>query len=128
MIWLILIFIFIPAIEIGVFIWTSAHVGVLPIVLMILFTGIAGISLVKWQGMETWKRAQFQMYHNEMPKEELLDGICIILGGIGLLTPGFFTDTVGFLLVLPWTRRIFKPLLGIFVIKQIEKGRFFFRR
>src|SRR5690625_220561 len=94
MIWLITIFVFIPAIEISIFLWTGSEWGIIPVVLMIILTGVIGIALVKQQGIETWKKAQFALYNNEMPAEEILDGICIVIGGLFLLTPGFFTDSI----------------------------------
>src|SRR5699024_11389767 len=75
MLWLILIFIIVPAIEIGIFLWTSAEVGVLPVLFMIVFTGVAGVALVRKEGKETWQKAQLAIYNNERPGEEILDGI-----------------------------------------------------
>lgn len=128
MIWLILIFILIPAIEVGIFIWSSSHLGILPVVLIIIITGMAGIALVKQQGAEIWRRAQLSMQRQEVPAVEILDGICIIIGGFFLITPGLFTDTIGLLMVLPWTRRPCKHLINLFLMKQLAKGRFMFRR
>src|SRR5690625_1566583 len=88
-----ILFILIPAIEIGVFIWTGGALGVLPVISLIILTGIVGAMLMKQQGIETWRKAQLAMYNREVPHKEILDGICIIAGGILLLTPGFVTDT-----------------------------------
>src|SRR5690625_3651653 len=100
---LLLIFILIPAMEIGIFIWTGNIIGGWSVVFLIIITGIIGAALVKQQGLETWKKAQLAMYNREVPREQIMDGICIIIGGILLLTPGFVTDITGFLLLLPWT-------------------------
>lgn|SRR5690625_5212214 len=123
-----ILFIFIPAIEIGVFIWTGGALGIVPVILLIILTGIVGAALMKQQGIETWRRAQLAMYNHEVPHREILDGICIIVGGVLLLTPGFVTDVVGFLLVLPWTRPPFRHLLSYFLMKQMQKGTFIFWR
>lgn len=128
MIWLILIFVVIPAIEIGLFIWAGSQIGVIPVILIILFTGIAGISLVKQQGIETWKKVQFSMYNQEPPGEHILDGICILIGGLFLLAPGLFTDLLGFLLVIPWTRTPFKHLMYKQMIKRMKKGTIVYRK
>src|SRR5699024_7997542 len=98
------------------------------VVLLIILTGIIGAALVKQQGIETWKSAQFAIYNREVPRNQIIDGICIILGGILLLTPGFVTDFLGFLLVLPWTRRPFKRLIGFIIMKQIAKGKIIYRK
>lgn len=128
MYWLILIFILIPAIEIGIFIWTGNLIGGWSVVLLIILTGIIGAGLVKQQGMVTWKRAQLSIYNREVPREQIIDGICIILGGILLLTPGFLTDFLGFLFVLPWTRGPFKKLIGLLIMKKISNGKIIYRR
>lgn len=128
MYWLILIFILIPAIEIGIFIWTGSMIGAWSVVGLIILTGIIGAALVKKEGMETWRRAQLAMYNREIPREEIIDGICIILGGILLLTPGFVSDLFGFLLVIPWTRTPFKKLIHFLILKRIAKGNIVFRK
>src|SRR5699024_4120071 len=106
--WLRLIFIIVPAIESGIFLWTSEEVGVLPVLFMIVVTGVAGVALVRQEGKETWQKAQLATYNTERPGEALLDGISMIMSGACLLTPGFFTDIIGVLLVIPFTRRPFK--------------------
>jgi len=128
MLWFIFILILIPAIEVGIFIWTGAHIGIIPVVLLIILTGIAGVALFRQQGAEVWRRAQFAMYNNEPPANEIMDGICIIIGGIFLIAPGFFTDFLGFLFVLPWTRPPFRRLIGFIMMKFIAKGNFIIRR
>lgn len=127
MIWLILMFVFIPAIEIGIFIWTGSRIGVLPVVLIIVFTGIAGITLMKKQGIETWKKVQFAMHNAEPPGDHILDGICILIGGVFLLAPGFFTDLLGFILVIPWTRKPFKHLMYNQMRKRLKNGTIIYR-
>ncbi|MFD2133913.1 FxsA family protein [Pseudogracilibacillus auburnensis] len=128
MYWLILIFILVPATEIAIFIWTGSKIGALPVALLIIFTGMVGVALVRKQGLETWRRAQFAIHNREVPREQILDGICIIAGGIFLLTPGFITDLLGFLLVLPMTRKPFKTFLGFLIMKRIANGKIPFRR
>src|SRR5699024_6735799 len=87
-------------------------------VLLILLTGLIGIALVKQQGIETWKKVQFSIYNQEPPGDHILDGISILIGGVFLLAPGFFTDLLGFLLVLPCTRIPFKQLMYKLKTKQ----------
>lgn len=128
MYWFLFIFILLPAIEIGIFIWTGSHIGAWPVVLIIILTGIVGVTLVKKQGLETWRSAQQSMYRQEAPREQIIDGICIIIGGIFLVTPGFVTDFLGFLLVIPWTRRPFKIFFTAMIMKQIAKGKFIYRK
>jgi len=127
-IWLLLIFIVIPAIEITLFIWTGSHIGALSVFLLIILTGVLGTLIVRFEGMETWRRAQHSLAKGDLPKDELFDGICILIGAVLLITPGFFTDVLGFLIVFPLTRKPFTKLLKYFVAKQIAKGTIIFRR
>lgn len=128
MFWLILVFIIIPTIEIAIFIWTGQKLGAWMILLMIFLSGISGVLLVRHQGMETWKSMQLSLYNREVPKEQILDGICIIIGGVLLIAPGFLTDLLGFLLVIPWTRKPFKTLLSLLIMKKITQGKIYFWR
>lgn len=126
--WLLLAFLIVPAMEIGIFIWAGGIIGPWWVVAIILFTGIAGISIAKVQGMETWKRAQHSMNQGIMPGNEIIDGICIFMGAVFLFTPGFITDTAGFILVLPFTRRPFKRVLQRFIKNRMDKGTIIYRK
>ena len=106
--WLLLALLIIPAAEIGLFIWIGGMTGPWWVVFLIVLTGVAGVTLAKKQGMDTWRRAQLQMNNGRPPTEEIVDGICIFIGAVFLFSPGFITDTVGFILVLPLTRGLFK--------------------
>lgn len=128
MIWLILIFVIVPALEIGIFIWTGSKLGVLPVVILIILTGVAGITLVKQQGLETIRKMQQAMQRSQPPGEHILDGICILAGGVFLLAPGFFTDILGFILVIPWTRRPFKKILYKQMVRKMKKGTIVYRK
>lgn len=129
MFWILIsIFIVIPAIEIGIFIWTGNLLGVWAVISLIILTGLIGTLFVRYQGLELLKSAQSSMQRGEVPTEQMLDGLCIILGAVLLITPGFLTDTIGFLLVLPWTRKPFKLLIIHFIKKNLNNGTFIFRR
>ena len=75
-------------------------------VALVIVTGILGASLARSQGVATLARFQTRMAAGELPHEDLLDGILILLAGAVLLTPGLITDTVGFLLLVPPVRRV----------------------
>ncbi|MFD2046302.1 FxsA family protein [Ornithinibacillus salinisoli] len=126
--WLLLAFLIVPALEIGVFIWAGGVIGPWWVVGLILLTGIVGVTLAKQQGVETWHRAQKSMNYGQVPAEEILDGICIFVGGVFLFTPGFITDIVGFILVLPGTRGIFKGFLQKLIKRLIDKDIIIYRR
>ncbi|AGK55178.1 FxsA family protein [Bacillus sp. 1NLA3E] len=121
--YLILLLILIPAGEIGFLLLSGHIIGILPTISLIIFTGVVGAYLAKKQGMETIRKAQEQLRFGRMPGEELLDGICIIIGGTLLLTPGFLTDVFGLVLLIPQTRIYFKKLLTKFFRDRLDKGR-----
>jgi UPF0716 protein FxsA len=114
---LLLIFIIIPALEIGLFILSGNTIGVIPTMILIILSGIIGAYLVKYQGLETLRKVRLQLQNGIIPRKEIVDGICILFGGILLLTPGFITDIIGLILLLPPTRIMVKPL----ILKQFKK-------
>lgn len=123
---LLLLLIIIPAAEIGILIWSGNTFGIPVTILLIIATGIIGAWLARREGMETLKLAQIQLRSAQVPSDVLLDGVCILVGGTLLLTPGFITDTVGFLLLIPYTRSIFKIGMRRFIQKKINSGQFTF--
>jgi len=121
---LMLLIIVIPALEIGVFILSGRTIGTIPTILLIILTGVLGAWLAKKQGLETLRNAQQQMQFGQIPGAALIDGICILIGGLLLLTPGFISDIVGFLLLIPITRNKIKPLFLFVIKKMIDKNHF----
>ena len=106
--YILLIFIVVPIIEVAVFIQLGNEIGLWNTVILILLTAIIGTWLLKSQGMATLKRAQENFQNQVFPVAEVFDGLCLALAGILLLTPGFVTDSVGFLLFLPQFRVILR--------------------
>ncbi|WP_071460357.1 FxsA family protein [Bacillus massilinigeriensis] len=102
----------VPAAEIGILMLSGKTIGVFPTIAMIIITGIAGAALAKNQGMAVLQKVRYQLSRGVLPGEEVIDGICILVGGVLLLTPGFLTDLMGFILLAPPARRIVKPLLN----------------
>jgi UPF0716 protein FxsA len=129
---LLAIFIIVPALEVTGMITLGHFIGGWTTFGLILLSGFVGAYLAKREGRKVWAYARQQMSMGQVPTESILDGICIFAGGIFLITPGFLTDILGFLLVFPLTRPIFKVLLLTFIKKQISRGggnfQFFFRK
>jgi UPF0716 protein FxsA len=119
---LLLLIIVVPAAEIGVLLWSGNTIGFWPTLLMIILTGVLGTYLAKREGLQTIRRVQEQMRIGQVPGQALLDGICILVGGTLLLTPGFITDITGFLMLFPPTRKFFKLLIANSIRKRIQKG------
>lgn len=128
MLWLLLGILIVPAIEIGVFIWVGSYIGPLWVILLIVITGMAGIMLARYEGMRTIQKAQISAANGQMPGPQLIEGICILLGGILLFAPGFVTDAIGLFLIIPFTRKLAYGFIFEFLRKRMNKGTFFFRR
>ncbi|MGG3915777.1 FxsA family protein [Rossellomorea vietnamensis] len=120
--YMLLLLIIVPALEIGLLVLSGQAIGLVPTVLLIITTGILGAYLAKKQGIETIRKAQRDMQYGQMPGEAIMDGLCILVGGIVLLTPGFITDALGFLLLLPATRKMFKPFFYRLFKRWFNKG------
>jgi UPF0716 protein FxsA len=103
-VWLALLFVTVPLIELGLLVWLGGQVGLLPTVALVVVTGILGAALARWQGLATLSRFQQRLATGELPHEDLIDGILILLAGAVLLTPGLLTDVAGFLLLVPAVR------------------------
>ena len=115
------IFLLVPIVEIYLLIQVGQVIGALWTVFLVVLTAVVGVWLLKIQGMSTLMRAQEKMQTGQMPAQEMLEGMGLLLAGAFLLTPGFFTDTVGFLLLLPPTRAW---LVSKLVAHLIQSGRF----
>ncbi len=105
------IFIILPLLELYVIIEVGAVVGALPTILFVVFTAVAGVFLTKLEGLRTLRRMQQQIMLAQMPAEELVDSVLICVAGVLLLTPGFLTDLLGVLILIPSTRSVFKRWL-----------------
>ncbi len=108
---LFLAFTFIPLVEIYLLIKLGQNFGAITSILLVIFTGILGAYLAKMEGLRTLFRLQETLREGGMPGEELLDALLIALAGLVLITPGFITDTVGFMLLVPFTRLLVKNWL-----------------
>ena len=95
-----LIFIFVPIIEISIFISIGSKIGVLNTISIILVTAIVGIFLVRRQGLSLLFNAQKNMRDGIFPSQEIKGAIFLLISGLLLITPGFFTDVIGFLCFL----------------------------
>lgn len=120
--YLALLIIVIPAIDIGFLLLSGKTIGVLPTIAFIILTGVAGAYLAKREGLQTIKRAQEQLAYGQIPGESVLDGICILIGATLLLTPGFITDIIGFLMLFPPSRKPFKFLMIKALQRKIRTG------
>ena len=114
-----LIFICLPALEIYLLIKVGNQVGALNTVALIFFTAIIGLYFAKYQGIQTLKSGMINLYQNKIPIFEVMSGASIALAAFLLIIPGFFTDFIGFLLLIPFTRKI---LFNFALKKKIKNG------
>ena len=101
-----LLFIGLPALEIFLLIKIGGKVGALNTVALIFLTAIIGIYFAKLQGVQTIKSGMVNLYQNKIPIYEMMSGASIAIAALLLIIPGFFTDSIGFLLLIPFTRKI----------------------
>ncbi|HIE09994.1 MAG TPA: FxsA family protein [Kiritimatiellae bacterium] len=100
-----LVFIVLPPLELALLIEVGKMVGTVPTVALVILTGVAGVSLARWQGLGLMAAALRELDTGRLPAPHLFHGVCVLLAAALLLTPGFITDTVGFLLLVPPARR-----------------------
>ena len=103
----ILFIIGIPAIEIYLMIKVGGVIGALNTILLIFFTAITGIYFAKVQGLNTIRSGLSQLIKNEIPIYEIISGAALAFASLLLILPGFLTDIIGFLLIIPFTRKMF---------------------
>ena len=101
------LFVVMPILEMVVLIKVGTVIGALSTVGLVLLTAVIGAALLKQQGLATLTRANQRLNSGELPATEVAEGLILAVGGALLLTPGFITDTIGFLCLIPGTRHWF---------------------
>ena len=110
-----LLFIGLPALEIFLMIEIGGKIGALSTVSLIFLTAIIGVYFAKLEGIKTMRSGVMNLYQNKVPVYEMFSGASIAIAALLLIVPGFFSDTIGFLLLIPFTRKI---LINFFVKKN----------
>ena len=122
---LLLIFIGVPLVEIYLFIEVGAEIGALSTVVLTVLTAVVGTTLVRMQGFGVMRRAEESTQRGEAPLKEVVDGVALLLAGLFLLIPGFFTDAIGGLLLIPLVREaIGIALLSKLMVVRSGRGGF----
>ena len=117
---LLLLFILVPILELTLFLKLGSKIGLNWTILIIVVTAILGAWLVRTQGRNALMRFQRATGEGRLPHAEVLDGLMILLAGAVLLTPGFLTDTVGFLLLLPPFRAVLRTRLALALKGRVQ--------
>ena len=118
-----LIFIVLPALEIFLMIKIGGEIGALNTVALIFLTAITGIYYARLQGIQTLRSGIINLYQNKAPFYELLSGASIAFAALLLIVPGFFTDFIGFLILIPFTRKILFKLILKNKIEEKSKSK-----
>ena len=118
---LLLLFVAVPAAEIYVLIQVGQAIGALPTVLLLVADALVGAWLSRREGRRAWRALQEAIVAHRVPAKEVADGALVVLGGAFLLTPGFLTDVIGVLCLLPPTRALLRRALTRVVARRLSK-------
>lgn len=119
---LVIAFVIVPLAELAVIIQVGQAIGVLPTIAILLVDSILGAVLLRSQGRAAWRRFNETMRAGRVPHREALDGALVIFGGALLLTPGFLTDLLGLLLLIPPTRLAARRFVGALIARRVFAG------
>jgi UPF0716 protein FxsA len=117
-----LLFVIVPIVELMLLIEMGQWVGLMPTLMLVLFTGVTGAWLARAEGLRVFFQFQKQLASGQIPGQAMLDGISVLIGGAFLLTPGILTDVVGFSLLIPLSRRWIQRRVRAHMEQQIRDG------
>lgn len=110
----------VPLIEIYFVVKIGSVVGVIPAIALLFVISVFGSRVVKHQGLRVWRKFNEQVSSGHVPSRELIEGVCLLVAGALLVAPGFFTDALGFLLLLPPFRLIVVKIVGARTTNKVQ--------
>ena len=119
---LVVIFILVPIAELYVIIKVGEAIGLVPTLILLLADALLGSLLLRYQGRAAWIRFNRALAEGRVPHKEVFDGVLVIMGGALLLTPGFLTDIVGLIFLIPPTRALIRAMSARFVRRRLALG------
>jgi UPF0716 protein FxsA len=119
---LVVVFVVTQIVEIWLLVQVGQAIGGWQTLALLILDSILGAALLRHQGRRTWRAFRLALDERRLPAREVADGARVIIGGTLLLTPGFLSDVVGLLLLLPPTRAVLRPLLTGFVARRLGLG------
>lgn len=125
---LLILLLLIPAAELCSIIEVGRRIGGWQTFGLLLLIGFAGAWFARSEGRKAWQEARRQMQAGQPPGQALLDGLCVLAGGLLLLIPGFLSDIVGVTMLLPLTRPVYRLLLYGWLARKARSGTFTIRR
>jgi UPF0716 protein FxsA len=130
MVFLVLLLVVVPVAEFSALIWVAQQIGVLPMLVLLFAVSIFGAALAKRVGIEVWRRFRATLAAGDIPSGEVFDGALVLIAAAILLVPGFITDVIGLLLLVPFVRSMVKWAFWrrmrtrlIAVSEQVERRR-----
>jgi len=109
-------------IELSLLIWIGQYLGIAVTIGLVILTAVIGATMAKIEGIRIWSRLRQELRRGEMPGNSLIEGALIFAGGITFLTPGFLTDTLGILCLIPVTRRLFRDWVKGWFRRNFRNG------
>lgn len=110
-------------IEIALFIIVGKMIGVINTLLLVGLTSVLGILIARKQGVQSVRKIRNSLSEGVPPGVAIIEAFLTFLGGILLVSPGFFTDFIGCLLVIPFTRQMFKPIIYFWLKRKLKNGK-----
>ena len=117
-----LLFILLPLVELALLVEVGRRIGTVPTIALVVLTGAAGAYLARREGAGALRRAQADLREGRVPAPHLVDAVVILLAAVMLVTPGILTDAVGFLCLVPGTRRLIRAQLWRLVTRAVRRG------
>jgi len=108
--------------ELALLIWIGKHLGVMVTIGLVILTAVIGATMAKREGMRVWGQLRNQLRAGNLPGNTILEGVLIFAGGITFLTPGFLTDSIGILCLIPVTRRLFLGWFKTWLKDKLRDG------
>lgn len=117
---LFILFVVLPIVEIMVLIEVGSQIGTLNTAILVVLTALIGSLMLRHQGLSTLFRARERIDSGQLPLQEMLEGICLAVGGALLVTPGFVTDAIGFACLFPLTRLWLVKVVSRYVVTHAD--------
>lgn len=117
--WVLLALVGLVVLELAVIIAVGRQVGVLWTLLALVLMSVLGLWLLRREGARAWRSLRDTARSGEMPSRQIADGILVLVGGVLLMLPGFVTDAIGIILVLPFTRPLARPMLEAAIGRRV---------
>jgi UPF0716 protein FxsA len=117
-----LLFIGLPLLELYILIKIGSHLGAFVTIGLVIFTALLGLLLARFEGLRTWHQIRQSLSQGIVPAEEMVDSVLIFAGGVLFVIPGVITDVAALILLIPFTRTIFKRWLRRRFDRAVERG------